>query len=254
MLRDILSAAVGSAMLTAVAVSGAQAASSPLGVWINDQGRGGIEISQCGDKLCGKVVWLQNAKDVKGCGLQILGDLEQAGAGTWEGGWIYSPDNKRKYDVEIRPLDGDKLRVFGYAGIKLFGKSMIWTRAPADLKRCETTQAVLTPAPDAAPAPEASAGKPAPSANTANPPPPVASTAKQPEQTAPSSGSAEAQPQPAPSPNADDAAKKAAPPPAPSHAEKAPAKPHKSRTARAEDRDCVLKVPYVTITYPCKDD
>ncbi len=49
--------------------SPALAANDPLGVWVNDTGRGAIEIKDCGGKLCGHVVWVKDpASDVKGCG------------------------------------------------------------------------------------------------------------------------------------------------------------------------------------------
>lgn len=258
MLRVIASASLGAAVLAAATVTGTQAASSPLGVWINDEGRGGIEISQCGDKLCGKVVWLKDGKDAKGCGLQILGDLRPGGAGTWDGGWIYSPDNDRKYDVEVKPLDGDRLQVLGYAGIKLFGKSMIWTRAPEDIQRC------ATPTTEAAAKPSPVTGEPAGKDSVAKAAPPPAES----KETAPSTREARKQDDKRAAPSSPNPAERQAPPadtntagqntapppPAPRTAEKKPEKADKpSRTARAE-RDCVLKVPYVTITYPCDRD
>ena len=38
------------------------------------------------------------------------------GANTWDGGWIYNPEKKKTYDVELTPLDDNRLRVKGYAG------------------------------------------------------------------------------------------------------------------------------------------
>jgi uncharacterized protein (DUF2147 family) len=149
----------GSAAFAAVVLASgsASAASDPTGVWVNDTGRGAIEIKQCGDGLCGHVVWVKDPADTKGCGRQIIGDATPAGSGTWDNGWIYSPEKKKKYDVELKPLSDGNLRVTGYAGTKLFSKKMIWTPAPADLVRCGTQQAAAQPAPvpaaEAAPAP-----------------------------------------------------------------------------------------------------
>jgi uncharacterized protein (DUF2147 family) len=136
--------------------SPALAANDPLGVWVNDTGRGAIEIKDCGGKLCGHVVWVKDpAADVKGCGRQIIGDLVSAGGGVWGGddAWIYSPEKKKNYNVEITPLADGTLKVKGYAGISFLSKTMIWTKAPADLVRCSTQSAAATPA---APAPDAS--------------------------------------------------------------------------------------------------
>jgi len=139
---------LGSAALAAVMVTfgPAYAAPAPTGVWMNDTGRGAVEVKECGQALCGHVVWVRDPNDTKGCGRQILGDVKPAGSGTWDNGWIYSPERKKKFDVELKPLDDGTLRVKGYAGTKLFSKTMIWTRAPADLARCGETQAAAPPA------------------------------------------------------------------------------------------------------------
>lgn len=138
----------------ALSAPGARAADAPLGVWIDDTGRGAVEIKECGKgKLCGRLVWLQDTKNAKACGTAILGDVAKVG-GSWDGGWIYSPEKNAKYDVELTPEGSDKLTVLGYAGTKLFSKEMTWTRAPADLKRCDVQEAkadVAAPAAAAGP-------------------------------------------------------------------------------------------------------
>jgi uncharacterized protein (DUF2147 family) len=106
-----------------------------LGVWIDHTGRGAVEITQCGGNLCGKVVWVQDQKNAEGCGLQILGDVKPMGDGTFDEGWIYDPDKDAKFDVELVP-QGDKLKVVGYAGVKLLSQTFTWTRAPDGLARC----------------------------------------------------------------------------------------------------------------------
>lgn len=120
----------------AVAVTGsAIAQESPIGVWIDHTGRGAVEIVDCGGNLCGSVVWLADGVNPKGCGLQILGDVKPMGDGTFDEGWIYDPDRDAKFDVEIVP-QGNELKIVGYAGVKLFGQTFTWTKAPANLQRC----------------------------------------------------------------------------------------------------------------------
>jgi uncharacterized protein (DUF2147 family) len=115
----------------------AWAAADPRGVWLDDKGQGAVEITDCGARLCGHVVWARDEADSKeGCGKQIIGDVAPQGGGLWDNGWIYDPDTRKKYDVELKALDDNRLRVKGYAGVKFFSRSMIWTRAPADLKKC----------------------------------------------------------------------------------------------------------------------
>lgn len=123
-----------------VTSTAAFAASSPTGVWIDHTGRGGVEIKDCGNgNLCGHVVWIKDTGDAKGCGLQILGDVKSVGSNQWDKGWIYSPEKKQKFSVELTPLDDNRLRVKGYKGIKLLSKTMIWHRASGNLQRCDST-------------------------------------------------------------------------------------------------------------------
>jgi uncharacterized protein (DUF2147 family) len=151
--RSILavSAITGIVLLSATA---AQAA-DPTGVWMNDTGRGAIEIKNCGGGLCGHVVWVKDTTDTKGCGRQIIGNAAKVGANVWDNGWIYNPDKKKKYDVELKPLSNGTLQVTGYAGSKFFSKTMIWKRAPANLVRCGSEQTVAKANPKAKVEPKA---------------------------------------------------------------------------------------------------
>lgn len=130
------------------------AASSPEGIWLDHTGRGGVEIKNCGSKLCGRIVWLARPNGPDGtpftdgnnptlakrsrpiCGLPIIGGLREAGKRVWSGGWIYDPDTGATYDVEITLLTHERLKVLGYAGVKFFGETLFWKRAPSDLGSC----------------------------------------------------------------------------------------------------------------------
>lgn len=137
----LIAPAVFAFTIVPVAAENALAAPDPTGVWLNDTGRGAVEIKQCGNALCGNVVWVKAASDAKGCGKQVIGGVAAVGGGRWDHGWIYSPERGRKYDVELTPLKNGTLRVTGYAGVKFFSKTMIWKRAPQDLQLCGQTEA-----------------------------------------------------------------------------------------------------------------
>src|SRR6476660_1056970 len=144
------------ACLTAslISMGVAAAASSPIGVWIDQTGRGAVEIIDCGGKLCGKLVWFKDPKYEKdGCNFQIIGNVQSVGGNKWDNGWIVDPDKdqNKKYDVEITPQGDQKLKAMGYAGMRFLRETMIWTRAPADLKKCGEDVA-STPATVPAPA------------------------------------------------------------------------------------------------------
>ena len=112
------------------------AASEPTGLWYDQTGRGAVEITKCGANLCGRLVWLKDATNKSACGTQIIGNVKPVAGGSYDGGWIYDPEDDARYSVEITPIGADKLKVMGYQGSKFLSETMIWRRAPADLKRC----------------------------------------------------------------------------------------------------------------------
>jgi uncharacterized protein (DUF2147 family) len=58
----------------------------------------------------------------------ILRNLRYDGDGKWSGGAIYEPDTGRTYRCLVALIAPDSLKVHGYIGISLLGKSQVWTR------------------------------------------------------------------------------------------------------------------------------
>lgn len=132
----------------ALALAGpAAAATDPVfGRWLVEGGEAVVEIEPCGDRACGRLVWLKDAWDAGGspkrdannpnpaerarplCGLRLITGLEPAGDGAWKDGEIYSARDGRTYGVEIAPAGEGRLSVRGYLGISLLGGSQTWTR------------------------------------------------------------------------------------------------------------------------------
>lgn len=159
----LLAPAVLSALVFASVTAEAQQPSPTLqeaGVWVNDLGDGAVEIYICQDKanrLCGRIVWLKEPLNAQGvpkrdrynpkeamqnrpiCGLPVLGNLARESDGGFDSGWIYDPKAGKSYSAAIRLAQRDQLVVTGYLGMKFMGKSFTWTRAPADLPRCDGT-------------------------------------------------------------------------------------------------------------------
>ncbi len=137
--RFVLGAIAGAALLAGVA--GAQtpaAAPDVTGVWIDHTGQGAVEISTCGNRVCGRVVWLKNPnhKSRTGkriCGTQILGNLERRSSTAWESGWIYNPEDEERFSAALQLANADTLLVTGYLGIKLLGETFTWRRATTPL-------------------------------------------------------------------------------------------------------------------------
>ena len=137
MIKHLGTAARMTIFILATLGGGAASAAEPTGLWYDHTGRGAVEITRCGDGLCGRLVWLKDPEHAKQvCGIQIIGDVKPMADGTWDGGWIFDPERDSKFSVELTPVSPQQLKVMGYMGTKWLSETMMWTRAPANLKRC----------------------------------------------------------------------------------------------------------------------
>jgi uncharacterized protein (DUF2147 family) len=133
--------AIASLMLAGAGGYAQDTSKSVNGVWIDHTGQGAVEITPCGEKVCGRVIWLKNPahRSRTGkliCGTQVLGELRQMAADAWETGWIYNPEDEEKFSAALKLASPDKLIVTGYLGIKLLGETFTWQRATSALERC----------------------------------------------------------------------------------------------------------------------
>ena len=122
-------------------------AAVPQGVWLMDA-RVAVQIYNCADLLCGRILWLQIPRDPQGeldrdknnpdpalrqrhlCGLTVLWNLRPAGSQRWRGGWFYDPENGRTYNVSAQLKSADVLIARVYLGIPLFGETKTLIRVP----------------------------------------------------------------------------------------------------------------------------
>jgi uncharacterized protein (DUF2147 family) len=143
------------ALASLLPVAAAAQAKDVTGVWMSDDGEGAVEIQPCGDKRCGRLVWLKTPLDDAGrplvdannpdpaarkrpvCGVEIIKDVALQSDGSWDGGSVYDPEEGKVYSVMLKAKANDSLEVTGYLGIKALGETFTWTRAPAQLKRCQ---------------------------------------------------------------------------------------------------------------------
>lgn len=132
-LRNIFFA--GFAAATLFSAANTAEAASYAGLWYDHTGRSAVQISRCGSGLCGRIVWLRNKTHETVCGKNIIGGGHKVG-NVYDNGWIYDPERRRKFNVELELVSSGKLRVMGYAGSKMLSKTMFWHRAPGNLERC----------------------------------------------------------------------------------------------------------------------
>lgn len=67
-------------------------------------------------------------KDQLILGMDILTGLKEKGD-EWSGGKILDPKNGKEYKCYIKLLDNNTLKLRGYIGFSLFGRTAIWKRA-----------------------------------------------------------------------------------------------------------------------------
>ena len=124
----------------------AQNADAILGKWVNPSGEGQIQVYKKGNLFFGKLAWLKFPNDETSgqpkldsknpektlqqaplLGLEILKNFKHNGENGYEDGTIYDPKNGKTYSCKMT-LDGNKLKIRGYIGISLLGRSEVWTR------------------------------------------------------------------------------------------------------------------------------
>ncbi len=120
-------------------------AQSAVGTWLNQDKTAHIEIYDNGGKLYGKIVWLkepnENGKPKTDplnpnpklrtrprLGMVVLTALQASGANYWEGGEIYDPKSGKLYSLNATLVPDGTLKLRGYMGVSLLGKTQIWTR------------------------------------------------------------------------------------------------------------------------------
>ncbi len=134
--------------LVASPAGAADAAKSPIGVWATQGAGSHVKIEDCGGKLCGSIIWLKEPLNKEGkdkvdsqnpdpslrtrklAGLALLSGFvqDQSHANVWTGGEIYNPDDGKTYSCNLTLQDANTLRVRGYVGLSILGKTQIWTR------------------------------------------------------------------------------------------------------------------------------
>ncbi len=117
-----------------------------IGIWLtngNDPAK--IQIYKNGEKFYGKIVWLKYPDDngkpkvdknnndkVKRInpiiGLIMLVGFKFNGDDEWKGGTIYDPESGKTYSSFMSLKDNSTLKVKGYIGISLFGRTETWKR------------------------------------------------------------------------------------------------------------------------------
>jgi glucans biosynthesis protein C len=144
---------LGMVLLAAMMASPASA-NTPTGLWYAEGGAAQVAIEPCGEQLCGRVKWLRSPFDESGCdlqdrnnpdptlqsrrveGLKVLWGLRRGPGETWDGGNIYDPGSGSTYTCTLAFDGPDRLRLRGYVGIPLIGRTTTWIRVGSENRMC----------------------------------------------------------------------------------------------------------------------
>lgn len=118
---------------------------SPVGTWatIDDETgkvKSHVQIYEKDGKLYGKIIKLLIKPENENCtkcsgamknkpliGLEIMKGLKKDGE-EWTGGTIVDPKKGKEYSCTVTMENKDKLKLRGYIGISLIGRTQYWTR------------------------------------------------------------------------------------------------------------------------------
>ncbi len=145
--------------LTAAPVLGAAEGGSIFGVWLTEGGASKLEIAPCGDnKACARVIWIKNPTYVNGkdgpvgtekidrqnpdpslrsrpiLGLQVMEGLTLEGE-WWKNGSCYDPQTGRTYQCKMQLESPTELKLRGFIGFSLLGRSYTLTRDQSESSR-----------------------------------------------------------------------------------------------------------------------
>ncbi len=124
-----------------------------VGVWNTANKDAKIEIYPCGTKYCGRIAELMEPNfspdDNRGMaglprvdrnnpdpqlrdrplvGLTLIEGFRYTGDHIWKGGRIYNPEDGKRYQAKITLPAPNRLKLRGFLGISLLGRTETWTR------------------------------------------------------------------------------------------------------------------------------
>ena len=123
-----------------------------FGFW-TEPGGSTIHVERCGDAVCAVLAGISKSEPYTTdgenpdpalrtrplCGLRIGEGFHLQDAGKLEGGKLYDPKSGKTYQGSIE-AKGNTLKLRGYVGAKIFGRTEIWSRATADKATCQAAK------------------------------------------------------------------------------------------------------------------
>ena len=111
--------------------------SAVMGIWWTQDRDGVVQLYPCAAGLCGRVVGIVSFEpngaapnDLHGrsrCHLPLVSDGKPDRDGVWDS-HITNPDDDKTYTIRLQVDPDGRLRMRGYVGLPILGKTVFWTR------------------------------------------------------------------------------------------------------------------------------
>ncbi|MCP4552453.1 MAG: DUF2147 domain-containing protein [Bacteroidetes bacterium] len=118
-----------------------------IGTWLNEDEDAHIQITKRDNQFFGKVSWIKDPIDSDTgeakldklnpdeslrsrpkLGLEIFTSFNFNGDDRWDNGKIYNPKSGKTYKCYIELRGIDKIKIRGFIGATILGKTTYWTR------------------------------------------------------------------------------------------------------------------------------
>lgn len=139
MVLAVLSVSIPAPSVARGTIAPRQAAEAILGVWATEGNDAHVEIYERGGKYHGKFVWFEGGgggldeknpdpelRDRSLLGADFILNFEFDGK-KWKNGRIYNPEDGKQYKADLE-LEDEVLKVRGWLGMRLIGRTVEWTR------------------------------------------------------------------------------------------------------------------------------
>jgi uncharacterized protein (DUF2147 family) len=130
----------------------------PTEYWVSQKDGWTVKTASCGSALCAYLVDFKlkandppgyqpmdehnpdgNKRGERMCGHMMMGGFHPSRDSdvTWDGGWIYDPDHGSTYSGKITLVDKDTVKLRGFLGISLLGKTLVLHRQATPPQLCD---------------------------------------------------------------------------------------------------------------------
>jgi len=124
----------------------ADEADAIMGEWYTKDSKALVQVYKKDNTYSGKIVWLKEPKNEDGSekldtnnpdhsrqgkpiiGLKLVNGFVYKGKNKWGEGTIYDPDNGKTYSCKMHLKEANSLKVRGFIGVSLIGRTQVWTR------------------------------------------------------------------------------------------------------------------------------